>query len=207
MGFPKRGYWSGLPYPPPGESSRPRDRTLTSCISYVSCVGRRILYGWAAREAQVISSLRHKTTGISKCFAYGKKKNPIFLEKAILKGMSAKRELVKLFWGGVTERGGGRGRRHSRPKEKYVQRPRRQTEHVCSGTLQGVQRDWGSPRAGTGAWREGSGWSWRTSCTTGRESRRRTKLKAEESSVWIYGNIGRGLDDGLGTSKKELSWS
>ena len=55
------------------------------------------------------------------------------------------------------ERGGGRGRRHSRPKEKYVQRPRRQREHVCSGTLWGVEWGWGSPRAGTGAWREGSG--------------------------------------------------
>ena len=43
-----------------------------------------------------MSALRHKMTGISKCFAYGKK-NPIFLEKAILKGMSAKQELVKLF--------------------------------------------------------------------------------------------------------------
>ena len=44
-----------------------------------------------------MSALRHKMTGISKCFAYGEKKNPIFLEKAILKGMSAKQELVKLF--------------------------------------------------------------------------------------------------------------
>jgi len=27
MGFPRQEYWSGLPFPSPGESSRPRDRT------------------------------------------------------------------------------------------------------------------------------------------------------------------------------------
>ena len=106
----------------------------------------------------------------------------------------------------MTERGGGRGRQHSRPKEKYVQRPYRQREHVCSGTLREVQRDWGSPRAGTGVWREDSGWSRRTLCTIGRESRRRTKLRAEESSVWIYGNMGRGLDDGLGDQERKPTW-
>ena len=30
LGFPRQEYWSGLPFPPPGESSRPRDRT--QCI-------------------------------------------------------------------------------------------------------------------------------------------------------------------------------
>ena len=104
------------------------------------------------------------------------------------------------------ERGGGRGRRHSRPKEKYVQRPRRQREHVCSGTLWGVEWGWGSPRAGTGAWREGSGWSRRTWFATSRESRRRTKLRAEQPSVWIHGNMGRGLDDGLGDQERKPTW-
>ena len=38
----QEGYWSGLPFPPPGDgSSQPRDRT---CISYVSCIGRRVLH-------------------------------------------------------------------------------------------------------------------------------------------------------------------
>ena len=35
MGFPWQEYWSGLLCPPPGESSRPRDRTR---VSYVSCI-------------------------------------------------------------------------------------------------------------------------------------------------------------------------
>lgn len=43
-------------------------------------------------------------------------------------------------------------------------------------------------------------------CTIGRESRRRTKLRAEESSVWIYGNMGRGLDDGLGDQERKPTW-
>ena len=39
--FSRQEYWSGLPCPPTGESPRPRDRT---CVSYVSCTGRRVLY-------------------------------------------------------------------------------------------------------------------------------------------------------------------
>ena len=45
MGFSKQEYWSGLPFPLPGESSWPRDQTQ------VSCVGRRILHCWVTRKA------------------------------------------------------------------------------------------------------------------------------------------------------------
>ena len=33
MGFSRQEYWSGLPFPSPEESSRPRDRTQVSCIA------------------------------------------------------------------------------------------------------------------------------------------------------------------------------
>ena len=33
MGFSQQEYWSGLPFPSPRESSRPRDRTRVSCIA------------------------------------------------------------------------------------------------------------------------------------------------------------------------------
>ena len=33
MGFSRQEYWSGLPFPSPGESSRPRDRTQVSHIA------------------------------------------------------------------------------------------------------------------------------------------------------------------------------
>ena len=39
-GFSRQEYWSGLLFPPPGESSWPRDRIHVSCIS---CIGRWIL--------------------------------------------------------------------------------------------------------------------------------------------------------------------
>ena len=39
MGFPRQEYWSGLPLPPRGESSRPRNQTQVSCIL---CIGRWI---------------------------------------------------------------------------------------------------------------------------------------------------------------------
>ena len=41
MGFSRQEYWSGLPFPPPGESFQPRDQTLNS---YASCIGRWVLY-------------------------------------------------------------------------------------------------------------------------------------------------------------------
>ena len=36
MGFSRQEYWSGLPCPPPGD--------LGTYISYVSCIGRWVLY-------------------------------------------------------------------------------------------------------------------------------------------------------------------
>ena len=48
MGFPRQEYWSGLPFPSPGESSLPRDRTC------VSCTGRHILNHWTTRKAPLI---------------------------------------------------------------------------------------------------------------------------------------------------------
>ena len=38
MGFSRQEYWSGLPFPSPGESSQPRSQVQ------VSCIGRWILY-------------------------------------------------------------------------------------------------------------------------------------------------------------------
>ena len=35
MGFSRQEYWSGLPCPPPGESSRPRDQTLQLLVLQV----------------------------------------------------------------------------------------------------------------------------------------------------------------------------
>ena len=45
MGFSRQEYWSGLPFPSPGESSRPKDRTQVPHIA-----GRRFNL-WATREA------------------------------------------------------------------------------------------------------------------------------------------------------------
>ena len=44
MGFPRQEYWNGLPFPSPGESSQPRDRTP------VSCTTGRFFTNWATRE-------------------------------------------------------------------------------------------------------------------------------------------------------------
>ena len=52
VGFSRQEYWSGLPFPPPGDlPDPPRDRT------HVSCVGRWILYHGATREAKYIVSI------------------------------------------------------------------------------------------------------------------------------------------------------
>ena len=44
VGFPRQGYWSGLPFPFQGGSSWPTDQI---CISWTD---RQILYHWATRE-------------------------------------------------------------------------------------------------------------------------------------------------------------
>ena len=49
MGFPRQEYWSGLPFPSPGDgSSLLKDQT---CVSYICCNGRQVLYHWASWEA------------------------------------------------------------------------------------------------------------------------------------------------------------
>ena len=68
MEFSKQEYWSGLPFPTPGESSWLRDQTHVSCIS---CIGRQILYYSATREAHFFPHwsvntkfiLKHKLLG------------------------------------------------------------------------------------------------------------------------------------------------
>ena len=45
MGFSRQEYWNRLPFPSPGGSSQPRDRTQ------VSCIAGRFFTIWAPREA------------------------------------------------------------------------------------------------------------------------------------------------------------
>ena len=54
LGFPRQEYWSGLPFPSPGESSWPRDWTC------VPCIGRQILYHWATRKPRIIVHLSNR---------------------------------------------------------------------------------------------------------------------------------------------------
>ena len=48
MGFPRQEYWSGLPFPSPGDLPDPGIKPKPF---NVSCIGRWILYHWATREA------------------------------------------------------------------------------------------------------------------------------------------------------------
>ena len=50
-GFSGQEYWSGLPFPSPGESSRPRDQT------YISCTEGGFFSVWATREAPQFSDI------------------------------------------------------------------------------------------------------------------------------------------------------
>ena len=43
MGFSRQEYWSGLPFPTPGDLLGPETEP-TSLVSCVSCTGRQILY-------------------------------------------------------------------------------------------------------------------------------------------------------------------
>ena len=47
MRFFRQEYWSGLPFPPPGNLPNPG----TERVSYVFCFARQIIYHWATRQA------------------------------------------------------------------------------------------------------------------------------------------------------------
>ena len=48
MGFSRQEYWSGLPFPPPGDFSNPEIKLYVSCVS---CIAGRFFAHWAIREA------------------------------------------------------------------------------------------------------------------------------------------------------------
>ena len=50
LGYPMQEYWSRLPFPSPGDFSWPRDPTR---VSYISYMGRWILYHWVTWEAVI----------------------------------------------------------------------------------------------------------------------------------------------------------
>ena len=52
MGFLRQEYWSGLPFPSPGDLPRPRDWT---CVSYVSCIaGDSLPLSQSSRESHTL---------------------------------------------------------------------------------------------------------------------------------------------------------
>ena len=48
MGFPRQEYWSGLPFPPPGDLSNPG---IDPASPVAPAFGRSILFHWATKEA------------------------------------------------------------------------------------------------------------------------------------------------------------
>ena len=54
MSVSRQRYWSGWPFPPPGDLSDPEMEL--ACVSDVSCIGRRVLYHWASLIAQLVKN-------------------------------------------------------------------------------------------------------------------------------------------------------
>ena len=76
MEFSRQEYPSGLPFPSPGDLPGPRDQT---CISYISCLGKEILYHGAhiitayAREKKTAHILWQKIS----CASYSRAPNEV----------------------------------------------------------------------------------------------------------------------------------
>ena len=67
MEFSRSEYWSGLPFPSPGESSQPRDRTQ------VSCIASGFFTSWVTREARTETQDSHAgrpTVNKPVCYAH-----------------------------------------------------------------------------------------------------------------------------------------
>ena len=71
MGFFRQEYWSGLPFPPPGDLPDPG----IECKSHVSCTGRQVLYHYCGSpSANASNGLTFSTfarySSPQKCFSY-----------------------------------------------------------------------------------------------------------------------------------------
>ena len=54
-GFSRQEYWSGLPFASPGDLPNPEIKPV---VSFISCIGRCILYHWASWEATLVNKSR-----------------------------------------------------------------------------------------------------------------------------------------------------
>ena len=93
MGFPRQEYWSGLPFPLPGDLP---DQGIELNVSFVCWIGRQILYHWATLEALSFVVRTRKMRSST-----GKKKNlsaqysvVIYRQKAVNRSL----ELVHLVY-------------------------------------------------------------------------------------------------------------
>ena len=61
MGFFRQVYWSGLPFPSPGESSQPRDWTCQAVCRILQCeyleLGSRVLLSWDVSQYSFLTRL------------------------------------------------------------------------------------------------------------------------------------------------------
>ena len=64
IGFSRQEYWSGFAVPSSGGSSRPRDWT---CVSYISCIGRRVLYHQGESHLTLLTGSPHPLSPPEKC--------------------------------------------------------------------------------------------------------------------------------------------
>ena len=68
MGFPRQEYWSGFPFPSPGDSIRPRDQTWVSCIS---CIAGRFFTTEPGKPSMITrKELTRKSTCRSTHYSY-----------------------------------------------------------------------------------------------------------------------------------------
>ena len=54
VGFLRQEYWSGFPFPSPGDLPNPGIETLSLLLQAVSCIAGGLFTNWATREAQNI---------------------------------------------------------------------------------------------------------------------------------------------------------
>ena len=52
MEVPRKEYWSGLPFPSPGDLTDPGIKPRSPALQTITCIGGWVLYHWATREAQ-----------------------------------------------------------------------------------------------------------------------------------------------------------
>ena len=94
LGFPRQKYWNLLPFPSPRALPNPGIEPVSPVVSWVTCVGRWILYHWATPENPLLKGYVIVSNIYSPCFL----RHASFHERSWMKTLKYPKKAIILLW-------------------------------------------------------------------------------------------------------------